>query len=81
MLEDVLPCKTTLIVNAMAVKAANPSWEHMESRCMHISRHKAPMTTKATWALFVLLGDLAFEWQQGWSSPCFDTDLSAFVTE
>ena len=26
-----------------------------------------------------LLRDLAFELQQGWSLPCFDTDLSAFV--
>ena len=42
---------------------------------------KAPMTTKATWAFFVLLGDLAFERQRGWSSLCFDADLSAFGTE
>ena len=26
-----------------------------------------------------LLSDLAFEWQRGWSWPCFDTDLIAFV--
>ena len=26
-----------------------------------------------------LLGDLAFEWQRGWSWPCFGTDVSAFV--
>ena len=26
-----------------------------------------------------LLSDLAFEWQQGWSWPCFDTDLTPFV--
>jgi len=26
-----------------------------------------------------LLCDLAFEWQQGWRWPCFDTDLTAFV--
>ena len=27
-----------------------------------------------------LLGDLAFEWQRGWRWPCFDTDLTAFIT-
>ena len=26
-----------------------------------------------------LLSNLAFEWQRGWSWPCFDTDLTAFV--
>ena len=26
-----------------------------------------------------LHGDVAFGWQQGWSWPCFDTDLTAFV--
>jgi len=26
-----------------------------------------------------LLIDLAFGWQRGWSWPCFDTDLTAFV--
>ena len=27
------------------------------------------------------LGDLALEWQRGWSWPCFDTDLTAFIVQ
>ena len=27
-----------------------------------------------------LLSDLTLEWQRGWSWPCFDTDLTAFVS-
>ena len=28
-----------------------------------------------------LLSDLASEWQQGWSWPCSDTDLTAFIMQ
>lgn len=42
MVEYMLPCKTTLSVNAKAVKAVNMS-PYMESWCMHIS--KMPLST------------------------------------
>ena len=45
MLEDVVPCKTMLTVNAGTVKAANTrlSQEHMESWCIHIVHIKTPL--------------------------------------
>lgn len=72
MLEDVLPCEATLTVNAMAVKAANPSWyrstwnpgacQERAEPMMH-AHIKAP-TTKATWALFVFLNSVEWTIQQ-----------------
>jgi len=55
MLKDVLPCKTTLTVNAMAVKAANT--------CLSLGAHgvlvhahiKTPLTTTGTQAFSLKL--------------------------
>ena len=54
MLEDVLPCKTMLTVNAIAVKATKT---HLSQRAHGVLMHahiKTPLTTTGTQALFVV---------------------------
>ena len=42
--------------------------------------HRACRRYKHEYTILQLsVGDLAFEWQRGWSWPCFYTDLTAFV--
>ena len=53
MLEDVLPCKTTLTANANAVKAAFTS-QSRSTWNPGAYTHKTPLTTTETQALFVV---------------------------
>jgi len=55
MLEDMLLRKTTLTVNAMAVKAANTSYLSPGAHVVLVHAHiKTPLTTTGTQVLFVV---------------------------